>query len=382
MAGDSRLTTENFLRLNFTPKAGITPTTEDTLCMDCDQIVARYKVSVSGVTSTGKRLPSQNELASALNPPVFNELSFPDGRTRSVIPVRTNFSSSLTVTERGIWYNTTGATPTGTKLIIASSTGQIDTNVTGLSEGTTYYFSAYCINADGTTTYSFGFGIATPSSRTFTGGTGSYTVPSGVTSMTVECFGSGGSGGAATGNAGSRAGGGSGGSYAKAVVSVTPGWVCPVYSGVVASATVSTGVNGEASYLRNPSLTDLCKAVGGIAGATASGTSSAGGVATSTGCVGTTIYKGGDGGAGTIGGFSGGGGGAGASWKNGSSGNLSTGGSGAADYSGAGASGVSTDGAVNAGGNYGGGGSGGLATGTTDRKGGDGAMGFIIITFP
>lgn len=62
MAGDSRLVTENFLRLNFTPKGGTMPGTEDTLHMDCDQIKSRYQVGVSGVTSSGTRLPAQNQV--------------------------------------------------------------------------------------------------------------------------------------------------------------------------------------------------------------------------------------------------------------------------------------------------------------------------------
>lgn len=62
MAGDSRIATENFLRLNFTPKSGVTAGTEDTLAMSCDQIVARYNVSISGASATENRCPAQNEL--------------------------------------------------------------------------------------------------------------------------------------------------------------------------------------------------------------------------------------------------------------------------------------------------------------------------------
>ena len=64
MAGDNRLITENFLRLNFTPKSGITPGTNDLLIMDCTQILARYQVAISGSTTGSTRCPSQNELVS------------------------------------------------------------------------------------------------------------------------------------------------------------------------------------------------------------------------------------------------------------------------------------------------------------------------------
>jgi len=58
--------TENFLRLNFTTKAGVTAGTNDTLGMDCDQIRARYAVSVFGVSTTGPRIPGQIEVSTAL----------------------------------------------------------------------------------------------------------------------------------------------------------------------------------------------------------------------------------------------------------------------------------------------------------------------------
>lgn len=70
MAGDNRLVTENFLRLNFSPKSGITPGTNDLISMDCDQILARYLVSVSGITTTGTRCPSQNQVLGLVAPTI------------------------------------------------------------------------------------------------------------------------------------------------------------------------------------------------------------------------------------------------------------------------------------------------------------------------
>lgn len=61
------IVTELYLANTFTPKAGITTGSNNTLGMDCDQIAARYNVTISGVTTTGKRLPSQNQLTS-INP--------------------------------------------------------------------------------------------------------------------------------------------------------------------------------------------------------------------------------------------------------------------------------------------------------------------------
>ena len=57
--------------------------------------------------------------------------------------------------------------------------------------------------------------------ETFSSST-TWNAPTGVTSVTVECWGGGGGGGRATGNP-ATGGGGAGGSYALKQVSVTPG---------------------------------------------------------------------------------------------------------------------------------------------------------------
>ena len=61
------LVTELYLANNFTPKSGVTPGSNNTLFMDCDQILARYNVVISGTTSTGTRLPSQNQITGVYN---------------------------------------------------------------------------------------------------------------------------------------------------------------------------------------------------------------------------------------------------------------------------------------------------------------------------
>ncbi|MGC3979115.1 MAG: T9SS type A sorting domain-containing protein [Paludibacteraceae bacterium] len=59
-----------------------------------------------------------------------------------------------TVTERGVVYSTTDATPTiiegAAKAAIGSGTGAFSQSVTGLSANTTYYVAAYAMNAEGT----------------------------------------------------------------------------------------------------------------------------------------------------------------------------------------------------------------------------------------
>ena len=71
MPGDNRLVTENFLRLNFSPKSGITSGTNDLISMDCDQILSRYNVGVSGVTATGLRCPGQNQITGLEAPTII-----------------------------------------------------------------------------------------------------------------------------------------------------------------------------------------------------------------------------------------------------------------------------------------------------------------------
>lgn len=79
MAGDNRFVTEYFLAQNFTPKSGVTPGSDNTLWMDCDQILARYNVSISGVTTTGKRWPSQNQIAAELSTIAVYSITRTDG---------------------------------------------------------------------------------------------------------------------------------------------------------------------------------------------------------------------------------------------------------------------------------------------------------------
>ncbi|OAQ38277.1 hypothetical protein A5893_15935 [Pedobacter psychrophilus] len=97
-----------------------------------------------------------------------------------------------------------------------------------------------------------------------------WTCPSGVNSVEVECWGAGGSGGTATGTLGRAGGGGGGGSYVKNVVSVTPGVVYTITVGIggVAGATLSancSGKQGGKTEFSGPSITAVT-ASGGAAG--------------------------------------------------------------------------------------------------------------------
>lgn len=189
---------------------------------------------------------------------------------------------------------------------------------------------------------------------------GIFTVPAGVTQITVECWGGGGNGGARTSNG--IAGGGGGGAYARKLVTVTPG-----------NYTVTVGSSGQDSWFGTNS-TVLAKGGSTPIGNVTTGAS--GGAA--AGSIGDIVFSGGNG-ASSGGGISGGGGSSAGNSANGN--NAATGAGGAAPTGGGkGADGISNKGTGNAGNNPGGGGSGGYQNGT-GGTGGAGAPGQVIITY-
>jgi hypothetical protein len=135
---------------------------------------------------------------------------------------------------------------------------------------------------------------------------GTYTVPAGITSVTVECWGGGGSGGGSS-NGSNAAGGGGGGAYSKSTLAVTPGGAYTVTVGTGALGVVGmSGAAGGDTWF-GTSGTILAKGGnGGTAGGSGS-TGGAGGLSTSS--IGTTKYSGGNGGNGFTGGDGAGGGG-------------------------------------------------------------------------
>ena len=132
-------------------------------------------------------------------------------------------------------------------------------------------------------------------------GTYPFTVPAGVTSLSVAAFGGGGPGGAgnsSTGGAEFGGGGGGGGEYASGSIAVTPGNNYSVITG--------SGATGGNSQVAGDSAN--VTAHGGTAGAAATTLASGAGGAGGTGSTNTTHYSGGAGAAGTAGTYGGGGG--------------------------------------------------------------------------
>jgi len=213
-----------------------------------------------------------------------------------------------------------------------------------------------------------------------TPGQTSFTVPSGVTVITVRCYGGGGPGGSSN-RAGGRGGGGGGGNFAESTIAVSPG---ETYGIQVGSGGIGLTENRSSSFNYYGSGKPIVLATGGNRGANVSSSTAAfgaGATASTLGCIGVTIRIGGAGGNGVDNGSGAGGGCAGPS---GVGANASSNTAGAGNSPGGnGANGVSpTSGGVN-GSTYGGGGSGGATpdiylSGVT-RLGGSGGNGAVTI---
>lgn len=222
-------------------------------------------------------------------------------------------------------------------------------------------------------------------SATFTAaGADTWTVPAGVVSARVKCYGAGGggAGGTITNQGG---GGGGGGGYAEEELTVSAEDVWDVTVGAVGTGGTA-GNDGTAggNSLIEFSSTTYCEAGGGDGGVSSLGTGGAGG----NGITGAEAQRtGGTGGAGATGG---GGGGECAGSAAGNNGSDAIGGTGGAGGTGGSADGGdggngANNGTGNAGANGsapGGGGGGGSGDMVTPGIGGDGAVGRVVISWP
>ncbi|MBK6638246.1 MAG: hypothetical protein IPG34_11610 [Rhodocyclaceae bacterium] len=211
---------------------------------------------------------------------------------------------------------------------------------------------------------------------------GSFKPPAGITLALVEAWGGGGGGGAATGLP-DKGGGGAGGQYAYKTTAVTPG---TTYSVVVGSGgaggSSSAGLVGGESTFNTNTVVAKGGAGGGYAGTNGGdGAAAAGSV---TGGVGDTIYRGGNSAAGSSGAAcNNGGAGGGGAGSGGDGGNASgnTAGTGTATGGGSGGNGSNASGTGAAGSPLGGGGAGACAEDATNRDGGAGGAGRVVITY-
>ncbi len=126
--------------------------------------------------------------------------------------------------------------------------GAFASSITGLTTGTTYYLKAYATNNVGT---SYGGEISfTPTNvvkLSYTGGLQTWTVPAGVTSVTVKVWGAGGMYGSDGSGSGSSIPGGYGG-YARGTLAVTPGQVLTIVVGGTGGRTTTMDTYAAGGY--------------------------------------------------------------------------------------------------------------------------------------
>ena len=130
------------------------------------------------------------------------------------------------VTASGVCWNTTGSpTTTNSKTTDNVASGAFTSTVGVLSAGLVYYIRAYATNSIGTAygnTLTVTAGSYNTATFSYTGSQQTWTVPSGVTSVILECWGAQGGG--------NLTGYGLGG-YARGSLAVTPGQTLYVYVG-------------------------------------------------------------------------------------------------------------------------------------------------------
>jgi uncharacterized protein YjdB len=206
-------------------------------------------------------------------------------------------------------------------------------------------------------------------------GSHTFTVPAGVTSITIETWGGGGRGGSrTTGTDGT--GGGGGGAYSQQVFTVTPGQVLNVNVGAGSSSNTASGGDSWVSAGTVTSAFVLAKGGNSAASNTtagATGGSSASGI-------GTIKFSGGNGANRVSTTSSGGGGSSGGSAANGTNASGTTGGVAPAN-GGNGANGRTSAGSGTTGSSPGGGGSGAVRGSTGSPAGGNGGTGRVVISY-
>ncbi|MCF8357347.1 MAG: IPT/TIG domain-containing protein [Prolixibacteraceae bacterium] len=208
-------------------------------------------------------------------------------------------------------------------------------------------------------------------SQTFTS-SGTFTVPSGITKITVQAWGGGGRGGSATRN-NSENGGGGGGAYASSIIDVTPG---STYTVTVGGGSNSTSPGGDSWF----GTTSTLLAKGGNSAGNDDSNGATGGAASS--CIGSICLSGGNGanGSGSGGSVVGGGGGSSAGYSSNGDNGYGTAGGTAPSGGGDGGDGATTNNNGTPGSSPGGGGGGG-ARQNSNGLGGAGASGQVIVSW-
>ena len=341
-------------------------------------------------------ITATNSGGSGSTPLTFTVLTGPPSITSILRYVGSNdtvFSYRITATNSPTSYSAAGL-PLG--LSINASTGVISGTPSGMSLPTNITLGA---TNSGGTVYATLIISGAVTALTVPGSS-TWTCPSNVSSVQVECWGAGGTGGSALRGTSNTAtgGGGGGGAYAKYFsYPVTPGmtYYVNVGAGSISSTTDGAVVSGGDSWFNSEnSPSSIIIAKGGAGGqSTVTATANkygTGGIGTAAGSAGNVVNAGGSGATSSNGNYGGGGGGS------GGSGNTNGGNIGISATANSGVGALAVIGGGN-GGNPnassassadgqaptappGGGGGGARAASTTQRIGGIGAAGQVVLT--
>jgi hyaluronate lyase len=223
-----------------------------------------------------------------------------------------------------------------------------------------------------------------------------WTCPANVTALQVECWGGGGAGGSAIRGTskGAVGGGGAGGAYARLnsfpVVSGRTYFINIGAGGISSTNNLATVPGGDSWFNSNNVASTLVLAKGGPGGQSTVTTTNdvfgTGGTGTTSGSIGDVVRAGGSGATSTTNGFGGGGGGSAGTLSTGNAPASTTNGLGAVAVTGGGNGGNANATAGSSGdgqsptGSPGGGGGGARSASTTQKYGGTGAAGQVVLT--
>ena len=217
--------------------------------LTCNTAYTRYVWAYNGsgcVSSVATLSQTTSSCVSA--PTVVTSAASNTTATTTTLNGNVSATGGATVTTRGFKYSTSnGFNPatSGTNVSESGSfgTGVFTANLTGLATTTTYYAVGYATNSIGTT---YGdqvvFNTLIQNDFAYTGGVQIFTVPEGVTNLTLEAWGA---QGGTNGNDYSSCGdiGGKGG-YAIGTLAVTPGESINIYVGGKGISGATGGYNG------------------------------------------------------------------------------------------------------------------------------------------
>lgn len=239
--------------------------------LTCNMAYTRYVWAYNATTSCVSRpaLLTQTTSSCFVAPAVTTLAVTNIGTSTATFNGNITSVNGANATIRGFKYSTTNNfNPASEGISISETdsygTGAFSLNPSGLATTTTYYVRAYATNSAGTTYGDqLSFITAIQTNFTYTGGMQTFTVPAGITSITIEAWGA--EGGTSTAESGGTTYAGGKGAYTKGSFSVIQGQVISLLvAGMGSNGTCGAGGGGGSFAVRSGSL--LIAAGGGGGG--------------------------------------------------------------------------------------------------------------------